>query len=152
MSVSADADFVRHVGGSHIQGDVVNGSAFERTSKDKDGLSISLRRVFSECTETDLAKIREVVGARRKLGKTSVFAELNVGSALSVLQEFSDNIDCVASPLARDGDAPADPSHALITGLPFQGESAGSLKSELAGDLLARRILRTYPAVIKTDS
>ena len=148
MSIKNDQNFLRHVGGSHVQGDAINGSAFERARNYVDGVSISLRRVFSNNTQTDVAKIREVVGARRKLGKTSVFAELNVGEALSVLHEFEEAIEIVSKPLPADDSGPEDPSHALILGLPFQGETAGSLKSELAGDLLARRVICKYPAVL----
>jgi len=148
VSVSKNKNFVRHVGGAHIHGTVINGSAFERTAKDVDGVSISVRGVFSKNTASDLAEIRRVVGARRKLGKTSVFAELNIGTALAVLHEFDKTIEIVFSPLPAENDAPEDPSHALITGLPFKGEVIGSLRSELAGDLLARRIIQSYPAVL----
>jgi hypothetical protein len=148
VGIDNDQNFLRHVGGSHIHGDVINGSAFERAPKDVDGVSIAIRGVFSDDTQTDVAKIREVVGARRKLGRTSVFAELNVGAALSVLHEFEEAITIVLEPLSADDDGPEDPSHALILGLPFQGEAIGSLKSELAGDLLARRIICTYPAIV----
>lgn len=148
MSIHFDRNFVRHVGGSHIDGDVINGSAFERSPKDLDGVSISIRGIFSADSDKDIASIRSVVGARRKLGKTSVFAELNVGSALSVLHEFEKSVAIEAAPLAATKGFPEDPAHALIVGLPFAGEMIGSLRSELAGDLLARRILRTYPAVV----
>lgn len=148
MTVSDQDDFVRHVGGSHIDGDVINGSAFERTPKDVDGVSVSMRGIFSGDQDADIASIRTVVGARRKLGKTSVFAEVNVGNALAVLHEFEESITIVANPLPAEGDLPEDPAHALIVGLPFKGEAIGSLRSELAGDLLARRILRIYPAVL----
>jgi hypothetical protein len=82
------------------------------------------------------------------LGKTSVFAEVNVGTALSVLHEFDDAVEIVSKPLPREGKLAADPSHALILGLPFKGETIGSLRSELAGDLLARHVLCMYPAVV----
>jgi hypothetical protein len=148
VEIDDEHDFLRHVGGSHIHGDIINGSAFERTLKDVDGLSISIRGFFSENDNADVAKIRELVGARRKLGKTSVFAELNVGTAVSVLHEFDSAITVVLKSLPAEDGKPEDPSHALIVGLPIQGEPAGSLTSELAGDLLARRIIRTYPAVL----
>lgn len=148
MSVSGESDFVRHVGGSHIHGTEINGSAFERAPKDTDGVSISIRRIFSPDTQTDVAEIRRVVGARRKLGKNSVFAELNVGTALSVLREFDETIEIISNPLPATDEFPSDPSHGLITGLPIKDDAIGSLRSELAGDLLARRILRIYPAVI----
>lgn len=127
---------------------MINGSAFERTPKDTDGVSVDMRGVFSKDCETDISKIREVVGARRKLGKNSVFAELNVGTTLSVLHEFDETIAIVSRPLAVEGDLPADQAHAVILGLPFKGEATGSLRSEVAGDLLARRIIRTFPAVV----
>jgi hypothetical protein len=148
VSVTDEQDFVRHVGGSHIHSNVINGSAFERAVKDTDGLSICIRGIFSKEAEADVAAIRIAVGARRKLGSKSVFAEVNVGVALRVLHEFDDSITIDHAPLPAQEDIPADPSHALIVGLPFKGESTGSLRSELAGDLLARRIVRIYPAVV----
>lgn len=148
MKIGSSQNYVRHVGGSHIDNGVINGSAFERTAKDVDGVSISLRGVFSTSTKSDVSRIREVVGARRNLGRSSVFAELNAGTTLSVLQSFEEQVSIVSAPLECEGELPADPAHALIVGLPFKGETVGSLRSEVAGDLLARRIICTYPAVV----
>jgi hypothetical protein len=148
VSVAAQETFVRYVGGSHIHGNEIDGGAFERSPKDADGVSIAIRRIFSKNSEEDIAQIRSVVGARLKLGKTGVFAELNVGTALSVLHEFEESITIELAPLAAEGDWPHDPAHGLILGLPFKGEQIGSLRSELAGDLLARRIIGKYPAIV----
>lgn len=148
MTLNWRENFVRHVGGSHVDDGIVNGSAFERASKDTDGLSIVRRKIFAKSTEVDLRKIREALGSRRALGKTSVFAELNVGTALEILHEFDNRIDIIADPLPEDGGYIANPAHALILELPIKGLEAGSLDSELAGDLLAAKILSLNPGAI----
>jgi hypothetical protein len=150
VAVSEDENIVRYVGGRHYDPNtgVINGGAFDRNSKDTDGLSVIRRYVFSTDDMVDQNHIRRVVGSRLKFGKTAVFAELNVGEMLRALDEFNQNISVVEDALEVDGDYLANPAHALIVGLPFAGEAIGSLKSEIAGDKIRTTIQSSFPAII----
>jgi hypothetical protein len=143
-------NLARYVGGAHFDPGTgeINGSAFERTAKDTDGLSVTRCRFFAADVPTDDEAIRHVVGSRLKLGKTAVFAEVNTGQVLDVLGVFEQDVSIVQDPLLAKHAVLANPAHALIMGLPFKGESVGSLKSEIAGDKLKQIIIRKFPAVI----
>ena len=144
------AKVVRYVGGSnydHTTGEV-NGSAFDRTPKDADGLSVTQRLVLSTESDKDKSEIRQVFASRMTMGKTAIFTELNVGRALAVLKQFDEDFHFLASPLISSGEKMANPAHALLIGLPFVGEAVGSLKSELAGDLLRSVVHDKFPAVV----
>jgi hypothetical protein len=110
---------------------------------------VNRRGLFDADPDRDRAEIRRVVGARRKLGATSIFVEIRVGTMLDALAEFEAEISVVADPLDAEGDWPANRAHALILGLPFVGETVGSLKSELAGDRIRQQILDRFPAVVR---
>ncbi|MEO5598048.1 MAG: hypothetical protein ABIQ66_05455 [Novosphingobium sp.] len=141
---------VRYVGGAHIDTNTgkVNGSAFDRTLKDIDGLSFTQSGIFAGKQTKDDAQIRLVVGSRLKLGTTACFAQINVGEAqCGLTQEFDSEFFFQEDKLDAEGKWLANPAHALLMGLPFMGESVGSLRSELAGDFLRRKIIRTFPAV-----
>jgi hypothetical protein len=148
-----DKNVVRYVGGSHVapipDSDEfeIDGSAFDRTAKDVDGLSFIERLVLSTNQKLDEDEIRSVLGARRLFGKTARFAELNVGQALEALYVFDQDFYFCEDPLPENGDIPAIPAHALLKGLPFKEEAIGSLTSEWAGELLSGAVLRTFPAI-----
>ncbi len=150
VSVTEDENIVRYVGGRNYDPNtgVINGGAFDRNSKDGDGLSVTRRYVFSIDDVVDKNQIRRVVGSRLKFGKTAVFAQLNVGEMLRALDEFNQNISVVEDALEADGEYLANPAHALILGLPFAGEAIGSLKSEIAGDKIRTTIQSSFPAII----
>ena len=139
VQLSAEKNVVRYVGGSQFD---------SNTGKvDADGLSFTEVGVLARNRQADEAQIRTVCGSRIKLGATACFAELNVGAALKALEEFEEEFSFVVDPLPAYGTALENPAHALLLGLPFKGEAIGSLRSELAGDLLAKKVLRTFPAV-----
>ncbi|WP_156370209.1 hypothetical protein [Novosphingobium sp. Leaf2] len=142
-------DITRYVGGSHFDAATgqVNASAFDRSPKDVDGLSVNRVGVFSREIRDDRFELRRVMASRMKIGKTAVFVQFNVGDALSALAEFEEEIFVAADPLVADGVGLANPAHAVIVGLPFKGEAIGSLKAELAGDRLRAVIKDTFPAV-----
>ena len=143
-------DLARYVGGAHFDPGTgeINGSAFERTAKDTDGVSVTRCRLFAADVSKDEAAIRRVVGSRLNLGKTAVFAEVNTGKVLDVLAVFEQDISVVQDPLLAEKGALPNPAHALIVGFPFKGEAVGSLKSEVAGDKLKQIIIRKFPAVV----
>lgn len=147
-SLNPEEEVVRYIGGSKFDSVTgqVGGSAFERPLKDKDGLSFTRRYVFSTDDEQDKKSIRKVFSSRMKVGSTAQFAQLQVGEALASLREFDELFDFVEDPLTAEGDYLANPAHVLLEGLPFKGEVVGSLKSELAGDLLARCVTQVFSA------
>ncbi|WP_174279909.1 hypothetical protein [Sphingomonas bacterium] len=143
-----DTIVARYVGGLHLDPGTgqINGSAFERTAKDIDGVSFTRRGILAIGTQQDRAAIRQVMASRLRLGATAVFAELQAGTALDALSEFEQAVSFVEDALAADGDRLANPAHALLLGFPFRGEQVGSLKSEVAGDRLRSCIIDRFPA------
>lgn len=137
---------VRHVRKGLVDDGIVDGSAFERCPKDKDGVSVVRRMVLAKLHDADLQQIRKVVASRMRIGGESFFAEINVGSALVVLREFDNSIRIIKDPLAKNGAKLANPAHALIVDLPLQHEKVGGLLSQVAGDLLARLVIALHPA------
>ncbi len=148
--VEGHENIVRYVGGSHVDPEtkIVNGSAFDRLPKDKDGLSVMRTNVFSSEKLVDEDKMREVLASRRDLGKTAIFIEFNVDAMFDKLTEFQHDVAVVRNPLFKCGNELANPAHALILGLPFQGEKSASLKSEVVGDKLKQIICHTFPAYV----
>ena len=49
--------------------------------------------------EIDKAEICKVFASRMTLGKTAIFAELNVGKALKALKQFEEDFHFLANPL-----------------------------------------------------
>lgn len=147
-SLEAHEQVVRYVGGLNFDPGTgrIDGSAFDRRPKDDDGLSFTRRYVLSEDDSADQAHIRTVFASRIKVGATAKFAQIRVGEAIGNLRYFDERFDFIEDPLDLDGTALANPAHALMIGLPFAGESVGSLRSELAGDLLARCVNFVFDA------
>lgn len=131
---------------------MVGGSAFDRSPKDIDGLSFTQCGMLAKQQAKDQSEIRRIIGSRIALGKTARFAELNVGEAIVALSNFERAFWFQPDPVPQDGERLENPAHTLLIGLPFKGESVGSLNSELAGDLLRRCIRRTFPAIAETAS
>lgn len=80
--LSPDAIVVRYVGGSHFDPGTggINGSAFERTPKDVDGVSFARRGVHSTVVAVDRDAIRRVAASRLSWAGTPYLR--NYGSAL----------------------------------------------------------------------
>lgn len=147
-SLESQEQVVRYVGGLNFDQSTgrVDGTAFDRRPKDHDGLSFTRRHVFSSEEEADRNQIRLVFASTIKVGATAKFAQLEVGKALDSLRYFDDIFDFIDDPLDAEGDALANPAHALMVGLPFAGEAVGSLRSELAGDLIAKCVNLVFDA------
>lgn len=148
--VRAEENVVRYVGGASYDPVTkeVDGGAFGRKPKDTDGLSFTIRMILDSDSESDKNRIREIFSTHIKVGKTAIFAELNVGDVEEALEEFGDGFFFQHDPLPEDGEKLANPAHAILNGLPFIGEAAGSLKSEYAGDLLKNLVLDKFPAAL----
>lgn len=126
---------------------MVNASAFERKPKDLDGLSVLRKGIFSKNSDADLRELCTVFSKWWTIRKSGRFAELNVGELLAALKIFERDVSVVADPLSEEGDKPANPAHALVLGLPFEGEAVGSLTSELAGDLIRKLVRKLHEPV-----
>lgn len=144
--LSPDENAARYVGGSKFDPGTARVllTAFDREGKDSDGLSFNQTGVLSSVQADDDHQIRLITASRITVGKSAVFAELNVGEASSKLASFGDQFHFEADPLEADGQKLANPVHALLMGLPFKGEANGSLKSELASDLLTQAVNRIF--------
>jgi hypothetical protein len=151
--LNGDKNVVRYVGGSfvYVEADSdmfeVGAGAFERTTKDEDGLSFIERLILAKSSKADEDEIRRVLASRRSFGKTAQFAELNVEKALHALSYFDSEFYFCEDPLPTEGEKLANPAHALLIGLPFKGEPAGSMTSEFAGELLSGTVERLFPAI-----
>ena len=109
-------EVLRYVGGSNFDPDTgkVHGGAFDRTAKDADGLSFTRVGVFSQDLTEDDANVRAVNGARLSLGKTAVFAQVNVGATIDALTPFESDFYFCADPLKERDGIVANPAHALL--------------------------------------
>ena len=147
--VSENEDVTRYVGGAHFDGTTgqLNASAFDRTRKDDDGLSVNRVNVFSGDVNEDRTQLRQVMASRMSLGRSAIFAQLNIGAALAALAEFEEDLFVGRDPLGADGTKLANPAHALFIGLPFKGEAIGSLKAEIAGDRLRALVHDHFTAI-----
>jgi hypothetical protein len=128
--------FARHVGGSKIDGETVDGSAFRvRSIVDADGLSGNWPEYFKgKSLEGALIEIRKAYAAKgRTIGATSKFAILSIGGTRdSVRKKAGRSIDFVDTP-----DLPLDPSHASITGY--------NPDDDIIADIIAQTVIRLLP-------
>ena len=138
--INPDRDnVVRHVGATKILEDgSVDGVAFRLSEGEKE-LSVNWLEAFRSLDKSgQIAQVRRLI--RRKLGATSRFAEIEVGTTTRlVYEEHGMKIRFCSSPLAETPEYEADCSHADIVGLPSKGSDA----SALVGDLIAECV--KYP-------
>ena len=123
----------------------VNGSEFQLRSNRPDDVGISVNWLECFPNVDKLEQLCEVQRLVRLVTRTAgCFAELNVGRTRAYLARELPTILFVKDPLEPSVDHRADPSHALIMGLP-QGNTP---EAELIGDLIAECIIGRYPAII----
>lgn len=89
---------------------------------------------------TQLSAVRKL--SRLTLKVNGRLAELNVGAVLQCVHEELETLRIVHDPLDESDDFNADPSHALMTGLP-PGDSDHAM---LVGDMIANCVLAMHPA------
>jgi len=142
-----DADHVvRYVNPTGIDaGGRVNGSEFRLRPARPDEVGVSVN--WLECFQNrdgaeQLNEVRRLYRLVRR--KTGGFAELNVGRTRNHLARELATILFVKDPLEPSIGYPADPSHALIMGLP----PGNTPEAELIGDMIAECIVNTYPAIV----
>ena len=99
--------------------------------------------VFDESVSKSLVEIRKL--ARLTVKKSGRYAQLEVSqlsAAAADMQEVNELI-VLEDSLAQTEHHLADPSHAIVVGLPQHD----SPFAELCGDLLAQRVVAVYPAI-----
>lgn len=138
----ADRDHVvRYVIPSKVQeGGRVDGTAFQRRVGE-DAVSVNWLEAFPAGKDEQIEAVRQVFRLRR--ARNGRFAELQVGEVRRYLLAEAIEMTAVQRPLSAEGDFPADPSHAELTGLPPRD----SEDAEVIGDMIADCVLGLHPAV-----
>ena len=116
-------------------------TAFVRSPRDTNGLSVNWREFFSGNLEEQVASVRQVI--RQTLRKNGRFFLINVDAVNAHLAIHAPDVSmgAIEDPLEAEGGRPADPSHALLTGLPVHDDSP---EVERIGDLVAQCIIEPH--------
>jgi hypothetical protein len=143
----ADAHHVvRYVKPTAIDADgLVNGSEFQLRSNRPDdvGVSVNWLEYFSNRSKSEqVSEVRRLVRLVTK--RLGCFAELNIGRTRNYLAKELSTILFAKDPLESNVNYSADPSHALIVGLP----AGNTPEAELIGDMIAECVINRYPAII----
>ena len=119
-----------------------DGSSFvlRANRRDESGLSVNWLEVLGSGRSNQLKVVREL--ARIQLKRNGRLAELNVGEVLQKVSRELDTLRIVHDPLEELAVFDADPSHALISGLP----AADTDQAILIGDLIAKCVTSMHPA------
>ena len=134
---------VRYVGQMKILDDGRLDSSAFMLRPGETGLSVNLLKQRGGLTPAQqIAAIRQLI--HRRVGRNSVFAELNVGEVKSQLADELPNLSFVPRPAPATARFPQpDPTHCEILGLPpYEDDHAA-----LIGDMLARCVNRLHPAL-----
>lgn len=146
--VPDDDHVLRYIAPRHVENGIVNGAGFLRRPGE-DASSVSWLELFEPPTENQVQAVRGA--ARLRYAKTGHLVRLNVGQTRNYVRENAPDgqaLSFVHDPLAAEGEFPADPSHALIVGVP----AADSAEADLIKDLIADCILQPlYAAVPKQE-
>ena len=134
-----DSDHVvRHVRSSLVAHDRVDGSAFLRRAGEE-AVSVNWLEFFPGDHASQLSRVRGVI--QLELRRNARFATLNVGEAKQAVEQAAHDvgfgIGVHSDPRPATATLPADPSHAVISGLP----SWDSSEALFVGDLLARCVI-----------
>lgn len=105
------------------------------------GLSVNWLEVLGAERGIQLSSVRNL--SRLQLRTNGRFAELNVGTVLEHVREELESLRIVQDPLVETDDFDADPSHAVMKGLPH-GDSDQAM---LVGDLIANCVITMHPAL-----
>ena len=133
---------VRYVGRANIQGQRVNASVFQRRPGER-GVSVNLLDRDDNLSKTQkVARVKERI--HLKIGRESVFAELNVGDIKQLLRDELPGINFVHTPSSGNSRFPyPDPTHSEILGLPPADDKN---RSYIIADLIAKRVKALHPA------
>jgi hypothetical protein len=142
----ADADYVLYyVKPTQIDDGVVNGDAFLTRPSDQGGLSVNWLEWFDPPLENQIDGVRHL--ARITYAKSGQLARLNIGVKQSVGDDRLSSLilSFEHDPLEPEGSFAADPSHALIKGVPVRGTP----EAALIGDLISNCVVPPlFPAVV----
>ena len=142
-----DGHVVRYVKPSLVEDEAVDGTAFV-LRKGEATLSVNWLEAFGgDDKDHQLSEVRRVF--RLRLARSGRFAELNVGETKRhVLESVEETgvaarIGLAAAPSDPTDEFEADPSHAVVTGLP----PSDSDEALFIGDLIAECVMYPlYPA------
>lgn len=148
LPIPDDHHVLRYIALRHVDGGIVNGFGFLRRSTE-DGSSVNWLEYFDHPIENQVQGVRDV--ARLRYAKTGLLARLHIGATRNYVRQNSLErlgLSFVHDLLIAEGGFPADPSHALIQGIPTENsEDAESIK-----DLIADCIVQPlYPAVPRQE-
>ena len=136
--------FVRYAGPMRVVdacAGTVDGTLFTRSrNKPQDNPSANWLEAFRGDREAQLNQIRGL--ARISLKQDGRYAECEVGEVVRAAGKHAPDIQVLKDPLNAEDGYEADPSHAEIVGLP----DPTSPKAALVGDLIAKCVIRLYPA------
>jgi hypothetical protein len=137
---------VRYVKPTAIEADgQINGSEFQLRSNRPDDVGVSVN--WPECfaSKSKLEQMNEIRRLFRLVTKRlGCFAELNIGRTRDHLAKELSTILFVKDPLESNANYLADPSHALIAGLP----AGNTPEAELIGDMIAECVINRHPTII----
>lgn len=148
----ADPDHVLfYVKPTQIDDGVVNGDAFLARPRDEGGLSVNWLEWFDSPLENQVDGVRHL--ARITYAKSGRLARLNVFTVKQSVEERGRSgalLSFEHDPLEPAESFPADPSHALIKGVPTRGTP----EAAVIGDLISNCVIPPlFPAVVsKTAS
>ena len=108
---------------------------------DETGVSVHWLEKLGSGKEHQLAEVRRL--SRLTLRRSGRLGELHVGTVLACVEEELRTLRIVEDPLAAYAHHDADPSHALMVGLP----PGGTDQAMLIGDLIAECVTTMHPAV-----
>jgi hypothetical protein len=148
LPIPDDHHVLRYIAPRHVDGGIVNGAGFLRLPAE-DGSSVNWLEYYDPPVSNQVQGVRDV--ARLRYAKTGQLARLNIGATRSYVRQNSPEgleLSFVHDLLIAEGDFPADPSHALILGIPMEN----SVDAELIKDLIAHCIVQPlYPAVPRQE-
>ena len=140
-----DDHVVRYVRPGLIDGKQVDGGAFVR-KEEETALSINWLDYFQNQTKEN--KLQAVRGLfRLDVRRNGRFAELNVGQTRKHVTSEIKTLKFVEDPLTVDleNNYDADPSHALIEGLPDPNNTPEF--AEMIGDMIQERVIALHLAI-----
>jgi len=141
MPLADDHHVLRYVAPKHVDNGIINGSGFLRRPHEL-ASSVNWMEWFALPIENQVLGIRSV--RRLTYAKNGRLARINVGNTRRYVEERAQiELSFRHDPLPAELDHAADPSHALIHGIP----ALDSPHSELIQDLLAESIITHFPAV-----
>ena len=139
--LSKEHHIVRYVKPSNFNDGILIASEFYLRPKES-GFSVNWLEFYSHLDKKEqLAEIRKL--SRLSLRPSGRYAEFNVGNIYSRLENEFKTLKIFHSPLDKDSEYEADPSHSEIAGLPSDDE----MQAELVADMIAECVLELHPTV-----